>query len=190
MWLRKCLVIAATVLFTTSGFPQQQPEVTAISQVVQRLHAAYSARDPHAIWALWSEKSPQRHKVKSCGSCYRIRKCGRPRCGIRSSPMLATRAASWPVNYAERRLEIADREAPAARAQDRRVAWIVERSFAWLGRNRRFSKDKYRVQTSETMLNIAATRLMLNRLAPDETFPSTRSTSISGSEQEFVRRAD
>ena len=47
------------------------------------------------------------------------------------------------------------------------LTWIVERSFAWLGRNRRFSKDyEYRVQTSETMLDIAATRLMLNRLAP------------------------
>ncbi len=45
--------------------------------------------------------------------------------------------------------------------------WVAERSFAWLGRNRRFSKDyEYRVQTSETMLDIAATRLMLNRLAP------------------------
>ena len=47
------------------------------------------------------------------------------------------------------------------------LTWIVERSFAWLGRNRRFSKDyEYRVQTSETMLDIAATRLMLNRLTP------------------------
>jgi putative transposase len=47
------------------------------------------------------------------------------------------------------------------------LTWIVERSFAWLGRNRRFSKDyEYRVQTSETMLDIAAIRLMLNRLAP------------------------
>lgn len=47
------------------------------------------------------------------------------------------------------------------------LTWIVERSSAWLGRNRRFSKDyEYRVQTSEAMLDIAATRLMLNRLAP------------------------
>jgi putative transposase len=47
------------------------------------------------------------------------------------------------------------------------LTWIVERSFAWLGRNRRFTKDyEYRVQTSETLLDIAATRLMLNRLAP------------------------
>ena len=41
----------------------------------------------------------------------------------------------------------------------------MERSFAWLGRNRRLSKDyEYHVQTSETMLDIAAIRLMLNRL--------------------------
>lgn len=45
------------------------------------------------------------------------------------------------------------------------LTWIVERSFAWLGRNRRLSKDyEYRVQTSETIIDIAATRLMLNRL--------------------------
>ena len=43
--------------------------------------------------------------------------------------------------------------------------WIVERTFAWLGRNRRFSKDyEYNVQTSETMIDIAAIRIMLNRL--------------------------
>ena len=39
------------------------------------------------------------------------------------------------------------------------LTWIVERSFAWLGRNRRLSKDyEYRVQTSELMIDIAATR--------------------------------
>ena len=33
------------------------------------------------------------------------------------------------------------------------LTWIVERSFAWLGRNRRLSKDyEYRVQTSESMI--------------------------------------
>jgi transposase len=47
------------------------------------------------------------------------------------------------------------------------LTWIVERSIAWLNRNRRLAKDyKYRVQSSETMLGIAAIRLMLNRLAP------------------------
>lgn len=47
------------------------------------------------------------------------------------------------------------------------LTWIVERSFAWLGRNRRLSKDyEYAVQTSETMIDIATLRIMLNRLAP------------------------
>ncbi len=47
------------------------------------------------------------------------------------------------------------------------LTWIVERSFAWLGRNRRLSKDyEYCVQTSETMIDIAARRIMLNRLQP------------------------
>ena len=45
------------------------------------------------------------------------------------------------------------------------LTWIVERTFAWLGRNRRLSKDyEYGVQTAETMIDIAAIRLMLNRV--------------------------
>ena len=45
--------------------------------------------------------------------------------------------------------------------------WFVERTFAWLSRNRRFNKDyEYGVQTSETMIDIAAIRLMLNRIVP------------------------
>ena len=45
------------------------------------------------------------------------------------------------------------------------LTWIVERSFAWLGRNRRMSKDyEYMVQTSETKIDLATMRLMLNRL--------------------------
>lgn len=57
------------------------------------------------------------------------------------------------------------------------LTWIVERSFAWLGRNRRFSKDyEYRVQTSKTMIDVAAIRFMLNRLASPRPDPS-RTTS-------------
>jgi putative transposase len=45
------------------------------------------------------------------------------------------------------------------------LTWIVERTFAWLGRNRRLSKDyEYAVQTSEAMIDVAAIRLLLNRL--------------------------
>ncbi len=44
--------------------------------------------------------------------------------------------------------------------------WVVERTFAWLGRNRRLSRD-YEVlpETGETWISLAMTRLMLRRLA-------------------------
>jgi putative transposase len=46
------------------------------------------------------------------------------------------------------------------------LTWIVERSFAWLGRNRRLSKDyEYQVQTSEALIDVASIRFMLGRLA-------------------------
>ena len=44
--------------------------------------------------------------------------------------------------------------------------WIVERTLGWLGRQRRLSKDYERkVQTSETLLQLAMIRLMGRRLA-------------------------
>jgi putative transposase len=47
--------------------------------------------------------------------------------------------------------------------------WVVERTFAWLGRCRRLSKDyERRTDTSETILKIAMIHLMLKRLAPAE----------------------
>lgn len=44
--------------------------------------------------------------------------------------------------------------------------WIVERTFGWLGRHRRLSKD-YEVhpETSETLIRLAMIRLMVRRLA-------------------------
>jgi putative transposase len=45
--------------------------------------------------------------------------------------------------------------------------WVVERTFAWLGRNRRLSKDYERsTQVSETWVRLAMTKLMLRRLKP------------------------
>lgn len=45
--------------------------------------------------------------------------------------------------------------------------WVVERTFAWLGRCRRLSKDYEALpETTEAWVNIAMTHLMLRRLKP------------------------
>jgi putative transposase len=44
--------------------------------------------------------------------------------------------------------------------------WIVERTFSWVDRNRRMSKDyERRVQTRECLMKVATIRLILRRLA-------------------------
>jgi len=44
--------------------------------------------------------------------------------------------------------------------------WIVERTFAWLMRNRRLAKDWERLSaTTETWIYLAMSRLMTKRLA-------------------------
>lgn len=46
--------------------------------------------------------------------------------------------------------------------------WIVERTFAWLNKHRRLSKDyEYLTDTSEAMIQIAMIGIMLHRLAPE-----------------------
>lgn len=45
--------------------------------------------------------------------------------------------------------------------------WVVERTFAWLGRYRRMSKDyEYLTESSEGMIYAAMIHLMVRRLAP------------------------
>ncbi len=52
---------------------------------------------------------------------------------------------------------------PLRRCQHR---WKIERTISWLGRSRRLSRDYERkVQTSETLIELAASRLALRRLA-------------------------
>lgn len=62
------------------------------------------------------------------------------------------------------RLELVERTSEGFAVLPKR--WIVERTFAWLGRCRRLSKDyEYLTETSETMIQIAMINLMLRRLA-------------------------
>jgi putative transposase len=50
--------------------------------------------------------------------------------------------------------------------------WVVERTFAWLGRSRRLSKDyERRLDSSESMVRISAVHLLLKRLAPNNEQP-------------------
>jgi putative transposase len=51
--------------------------------------------------------------------------------------------------------------------------WVVERTFAWIGRNRRMSKDyEFLPTTSETWVYLSMVRLMLKRLAHEQILPA------------------
>jgi putative transposase len=63
-------------------------------------------------------------------------------------------------------LEIVKRTDDVRRFRALPKRWIVERTFGWLGRWRRLSKDyEYLTDTSETMIRIAMIGLMTRRLA-------------------------
>ena len=50
--------------------------------------------------------------------------------------------------------------------------WVVERTFSWLGRWRRLSRDyEHRTDSSESMVRIASVGRMLRRLAPSHQQP-------------------
>jgi putative transposase len=74
--------------------------------------------------------------------------------------------ARWCEQYGSWDLEVVGRdpEAQGFAVQPRR--WVVERSFAWTVRNRRLRIDYERkVQTSETLIEVAFIRLLIRRQA-------------------------
>ena len=51
--------------------------------------------------------------------------------------------------------------------------WVIERTFAWIGRNRRMSKDyEYLPATSEAWVYLSMLRVMLKRVARVEVEPT------------------
>jgi len=75
-----------------------------------------------------------------------------------------------PIERAEREtgiaVEMVSRAAEVKGFVPLPIRWIVERTFAWLGRDRRLSKDYERTcESSEAWIRISSIRLMLRRLA-------------------------
>jgi putative transposase len=78
----------------------------------------------------------------------------------------AGQLVSWVQSWCQWTLEIIKRSDSAKGFQVLPKRWIVERTFGWLGRARRLSKDyEYYVRSSETMILLAMTHLMIRRLA-------------------------
>jgi putative transposase len=64
-------------------------------------------------------------------------------------------------------LEIVRRRPEAKGFEVQPKRWIVERTFGWLGRYRRLSKDdEERTASSEAMIFLAMSHLMVRRLRP------------------------
>jgi putative transposase len=69
-------------------------------------------------------------------------------------------------------MQLSSRPADAEGFKPLPVRWVVERTFAWIGRYRRNSKDyERRTDSSESMILISTISMMLRRLAP----PTTKS---------------
>jgi len=75
----------------------------------------------------------------------------------------------WVKEFADWTLEIVRRSDAAEGFELLPHRWIVERTFAWLSRYRRLSKDyEFYPQTAENFIYLAMINLMLHRLAPEE----------------------
>ena len=74
--------------------------------------------------------------------------------------------AKWCEEQGGWELEVVERDKEAKGFEVPPKRWIVERTFGWLRRDRRFTKDYERkVQASETFIEVAMIRLILKRLA-------------------------
>lgn len=74
--------------------------------------------------------------------------------------------ATWCQTTGEWELEVVERTPDTRGFSVVSRRWIVERTFSWISRNRRMSKNYERkVQTSETLIQVTMIRLLLARLA-------------------------
>ncbi len=79
----------------------------------------------------------------------------------------AGKLVHWARRVGGWRLEVVPRPAHQHTFQVLPRRWVVERTFAWLGRCRRLSKDFEALpETTEAWIHIAMIHLMLKRLKP------------------------
>ena len=75
----------------------------------------------------------------------------------------AGKFVDWVAEHTIFRIEVIRRKSKGWELLPRR--WVVERTFAWLGKFRRLSKDyEYTTESSEAFVQIAMIHLMLRRL--------------------------
>ena len=71
----------------------------------------------------------------------------------------------WVAEHADYKLQIVSRPVGAKGFVLLPKRWVAERTFAWLGRARRLSKDYEKlIETSEAMVMISAIHTMVERL--------------------------
>lgn len=89
---------------------------------------------------------------------------------------------AWKAKHAELpwRLEIVNRLAGEKGFVLLPKRWVVERTFAWLGRARRLSRDyERRTDSSECMIRIRGIQLLLSRMAPKTGAPSFKYKNLA-----------
>ena len=99
--------------------------------------------------------------AKICRQCPRLKL-------IWADAGYAGKLEEWVEKIAGWKLEIVRRGEQVTGFEVLAHRWIVERTFAWLSRYRRFSKDyEFHTRTGENFIYLAMINLMLHRLAPE-----------------------
>jgi putative transposase len=81
--------------------------------------------------------------------------------------MYGGRLIAWAYLFGGWLIELVKRTANSHSFEVLPRRWVVERTFGWLGRNRRLSKDYEELtESSEAWIHLAMIQLMLKRLRP------------------------
>ena len=79
----------------------------------------------------------------------------------------AGKLIDWAFNFGRWLLQIVERNKDVKGFAVLPRRWVVERTFSWLGKYRRLSKDYESLPvSSETMIQLAMINLMIHRLKP------------------------